>query len=181
MLSPRTVRHALYGLSTLALAASLAACSKSERTASSSSSAPPTWLLASEPTDARTIAEVKAAAKEGDAVVMRARIGGRKTPISANSAAFTVMDLAIPHCGQLGDDDHCNTPWDYCCETPETIQANAATVQLVGPEGAPTTHTPLEAGLAPLDEIIIVGTVGPRPDPSVLTIRATGVYRAGGA
>jgi hypothetical protein len=135
----------------------------------------PEWLLTSAPTGAVSVTEAKASADEGDRVVLRARIGGRKQPIAADSPAFTVMDLAIPHCGQLHG-DRCATPWDYCCETPENITQNAATVQLVDTDGNPLNVDPT-VELTELDEILIVGTVRPRPSPSVLTVAATGVYR----
>lgn len=131
------------------------------------------WLLTSAPAGAVSLTDAKASAKEGDEVVIRARIGGRKQPITPESAAFVVMDLAIPHCGENAD-DKCPTPWDYCCETPATIAANSATVIVVGEDGS--SQNPASVGLAALDEIVIIGTVGPRPTPEVFTVRATGIY-----
>ncbi|MFG0314793.1 MAG: hypothetical protein ACF8LL_11520 [Phycisphaerales bacterium] len=121
-----------------------------------------------------SITEAKANAKEGDQIVVRGRIGGRHAPISADSPVFTVVDLSLPYCGQLNE-DRCGTPWDYCCETPSTIASNSATVQVVG-DGVDLA----DAGLEPLDEVVLIGTVGPRPDEQVLTIRASGVYPVGG-
>ena len=141
-----------------------------------SETAPATWLLASEPADARGVAQVKASVQEGDEVVLRGRIGGRKDPMSDSAAVFTVMDLSVPHCGQLPD-DLCPTPWDYCCETPESITANAATIQVVDEAGSPVEGGADRYGLSALDEVIVVGTVGPRPGEGVLTVRASGVYR----
>ena len=129
------------------------------------------WVLTSAPEGAISITEAKASAKEGDTIVIRGRIGGRHSPITAESPVFTVMDMGLEYCGQFHDDG-CTTPWDYCCETPGTITANAATVQIVG-EGR---IDPVAGGLAPLDEVILIGTVGPRPDENVLTIKATGIY-----
>lgn len=140
--------------------------------------AEPTYLLTAEPADGVSVSAAKATAQEGDEVVVRARIGGRMAPISEESGVFTVMDLEIPHCGQ-NKGDACPTPWDYCCETPETIKAHSATVQLIGADGTPIDHSPADDGLAPLDEVVLVGTVGPRPTEDVLTVRATGVYRVG--
>ncbi|MFG0276091.1 MAG: hypothetical protein ACF8QF_13650 [Phycisphaerales bacterium] len=135
--------------------------------------ASPSWTLASAPEGAVGVVEVRAAAQEGDSVVIRGRIGGRAEPISDGSPVFTIMDLSLAYCGQASDDG-CTTPWDYCCETPEAIAAHAATVQVIGIEGGALT------GLAALDEVVVVGTVGPRPTPAVLTIIATGVHRVGG-
>jgi hypothetical protein len=134
------------------------------------------WVLASEPAGARSVAEIKASAAEGDEVTLRGRIGGRKEPMSAGSPVLTVVDLDLPHCGQ-NPDDACGTPWDYCCETPDTIAANSATVQLVGRDGRPLDTSPTEHGFSPLDEVVVVGVVGARPDERVLTIRATGMHR----
>lgn len=133
------------------------------------------WLLTSEPSGAVSISEAKQSAQEGDTVVIRGRIGGRRSPMSNESSVFTIMDMELAYCGQH-EDDGCTTPWDYCCETPDTIGTNSATVQVVG-DGA---IDPVAAGLKPLDVVILIGTVGPRPNDQVLTIQATGVYRADG-
>jgi len=134
------------------------------------------WLLDEAPSEPKSVRETKASAHEGDTVIVHARIGGRTEPMSEGSAVFTVMDMSIPHCGENGD-DLCPKPWDYCCETPESIKANAATVRLVANDGSSVSVDPRRAGLKELDEIIIVGTVGPRPTNDVLTILATGVHR----
>ena len=133
------------------------------------------WVLTSVPEGAVSITEAKATAKEGDQVIIKGRIGGRMTPISADSPVFLIVDLELEYCGQF-DDDGCPTPWDYCCETPNTITTNSATVQIMG-DGA---IDPISAGLNPLDEIVLIGTVGPRPDSQVLTIKTTGIYRTDG-
>ncbi|MEM8756750.1 MAG: hypothetical protein AAGF47_03095 [Planctomycetota bacterium] len=96
--------------------------------------------------------------------------------MSPGSPVFTVVDLAVPHCGEIPG-DNCPAPWDYCCETPESMAANTATIQLVGSDGSPLDASPAEHGFEPLDEVVIVGVVGARPDERVLTIRATGVHR----
>ncbi|MFG0283558.1 MAG: hypothetical protein ACF8R7_03980 [Phycisphaerales bacterium JB039] len=139
----------------------------------------PAWLLTSAPEGATGVAALKTSAAEGDAVVLHGRIGGRKDPMSADSATFIVMDPAIPSCADE-EGDQCKTPWDYCCETPESITANNATVQLVGADGAPLAINLTRHGLSPLDEVIVVGTVAARPNPQTLVVKATGLYRAGG-
>jgi len=154
----------------------LAACGRdSAQPQAQGRSAP--WMLETPPADARSVSELKAGAREGDHIVVRARIGGRPQPLSDNTPVFTIMDLAIPHCGE-NPEDGCPTPWDYCCETPETIKAHAATVQIVDARGQSVTTNLRDAGLEALDEVVLVGTVGPRPTPEVLTIRASGVYVA---
>lgn len=155
----------------------LVACNEGNGAASSGASAEtPAWLLATEPEGARDVAVVKAEAGEGDEVVLRGRIGGRMEPMSEGSPVFMLMDLGLPSCAD-NPEDACPTPWDYCCETLETITANAATVQIVDAQGRPVADSPVEHGFKNLDEIIVVGTVAPRPDDRVLTIRASQVYR----
>lgn len=160
-------------------ALSLGGCDKSESTASKApapSAVAPAWVLVSLPDGAVGIHAAKQTVKEGDQVVLRGRIGGRVDPISKDAAVFVVMDPAIPACDAKGD-DHCAKPWDYCCETPQTIQANNATVQVVDASGTLVPVDVQTVGFKPLDTVVIVGTVGPRPTPEVLTIKATGVHR----
>jgi hypothetical protein len=161
----------------VAAAALLTGCGESSTSTAATSDAP--WVLASAPDGAMSVTEAKAEMNVGDTIILRARIGGSRTPISDASAVFTVMDLAIPHCGE-NPNDACPMPWDYCCETPETITANAATVQVVDASGTPIGDSVSVYGFAPLDEIIVVGTVGPRPNQEVLTIRARGIHRIDG-
>lgn len=154
-----------------------AGCSEVEPAAETTTTTPDSgWLLTAAPDGAVSVTEAKASASEGEPIVLLARVGGRKAPLNEGSAVFTVMDLAIPHCGD-NPNDACRTPWDYCCETPETITANSATIQVLGADGQPISESPATQGVAPLDEVIVVGTVAPRPSEQVLTVRATGIYR----
>lgn len=167
----------------IAAALSITACDRE----ASTTVAPPAannanaaaWQLISAPADARTIAEVKPTAQEGDVVTVRGRIGGRAQPLTADAPVFVMMDPAIPSCADEPG-ENCPTPWDYCCEPRASITANSATVQLVDAEGNPIEADLTAAGFAPLDEVIVVGTIAPRPSPEVLTIRATAIHRVGG-
>jgi hypothetical protein len=160
----------------------LTACDKPAPSASATPAqptAPHAWLLAEAPADAKTVAEIKPTAAEGDTVVLRARIGGRADPITPGAAVFIVIDPSVPSCDQIPG-DNCPTPWDYCCEPRESLNANSATVQLVDAEGTPIQTDLTAAGLKPLDEVLIIGTVAARPSGQVLTIRATGIHKVGG-
>ncbi len=98
--------------------------------------------------------------------------------MSEGVATFIMMDPAIPSCAD-NEGDGCPTPWDYCCETPETIMSNSATVQIVGADGAALKTDLKKAGLAPLDEVIVVGTVAEKNAEGVLVVKATGVFKVG--
>lgn len=136
------------------------------------------WILEVAPDGATEVAELKKTAKEGDSIVVRGIIGGSRAPIIEGAAVFTVMDRAVPDCSAKGD-DHCKYPWDYCCETPESKVANSATIQVVGEDGKPLAIDVGPHGLAPSSDIIVVGTVGPRPNDAVLVINASGIHIAG--
>lgn len=162
-------------------AAAISACGESGGDSAAASTNDTSWLLTAAPADAAPVAEAKSSVEAGQQVVIRGRIGGRMEPVASDSSAFTIVDLGELYCGQDNpEDDHCPTPWDYCCTSPSGLQASTATVQIVDAEGVPIDTDPVAAGLSPLDEIIVVGTVGPRPTPEVLMIRATGVHRVGG-
>ncbi|MHC4990810.1 MAG: hypothetical protein ACYTGC_07490 [Planctomycetota bacterium] len=137
-----------------------------------------TWLLADMPAGAVPVAQAKQPAREGDQIVVRGRIGGRPDPMSRDVAMFVMMDPALPSCRERGDG--CRKPWDYCCETTETITANSATVQLVDDARDPMAIDLGTHGFEPLDEVVVVGTVGPRPDEAMLVINAEKIHRVSG-
>jgi len=137
------------------------------------------WLLDAEPENVRPVLEAKADAAEGDTVTVLGRIGGRVEPITPDSPVFTIVDLELKYCGEVTP-QACPTPWDYCCDPAERVAAHSATVMLVGADGRPLDVNPIAAGLSPLDEVVVTGTVDPRPNAQVLTIRATGVHVRGG-
>lgn len=110
--------------------------------------------------------------------MVRGRIGGRGDPMSKDVAVFVMMDPALPSCRDRGDG--CAKPWDYCCETPDTITTNSATVQIVGDGDAAVPVDLADHGFAPLDEVVVVGTVAPRPTEAVLIIRADKIHRVQG-
>lgn len=158
-------------------------CGKEEQQSSTNTGTPvvtnAAWVLDAEPADAKGVADAKLTAAEGEEITIHGKIGGRKDPLSADSAIFVIMDIAIPSCAD-NPGDMCTTPWDYCCETPDTITANNASIMLVDDEGKAMALNLRDYGFDELDEIVVVGTVRPRPSEAVLAINATGIYKVGG-
>ncbi len=175
----RHLTNALTTLTALGLAVSLVACNDTDdaadldanQGAAETQQTASDWLADGEPTGAAALADAA-----GDAVLVRARIGGRAEPMSPDSPVFLVVDLSLKHCGELPG-DNCPMPWDYCCEPRDSLTANSATVQLVDDAGSPLA-VDLTQSLEPLDVVVIEGVVGPRPSPEVLTIKATKIHRA---
>jgi hypothetical protein len=167
----------------LALAASglaLAACDKKPSAtppaAPASAALPANLILAAAPDHAQSIVEAKAAAKPGDTVTIHGRLGGSEDPFINHRAIFTLVDTALPACSDTPG-DACTSPWDYCCEDATDLARKTATVQIVGPDGQPLKmDVKGAAGLEPLAEVFVVGTVRPRDNQDVLVVDATGVF-----
>lgn len=159
----------------LTVAAVLSGCGdRSDGGDGTSSPAGAAWLLENAPADAQSVLAVKAAAGEGDKVVMRGRIGGRADPISPDSGIFILVDPSLPTCAD-NPEDSCPRPWDYCCEEPQKVAASAATVQLSAAAGTPAFRQ-----LKPMDEVVVVGTVAPRSGNQTLLVMADQVHVAPG-
>ena len=138
---------------------------------------PDGMLLGAAPTaPIQPIAELKSTAKPGDQVTVKVVIGGRVEPIVSRRAVMTVVDIQQGNkC--YGDDDHCPTPWDYCCDSPD-LPPHLATVQLIDEQSKPLALNLAAAGFKPGQVLIVRGAVGPRPDPEALIIHATGLFIA---
>ena len=138
------------------------------------SALPESVFLAKAPEGIQTIADLKANVKVGEEVVVRVIVGGTLDPIVKGRASAAIIDATIENpC--MAEDDHCPTPWDYCCTPQENRTANLATLQVTDATGN-VMKVDLEPRIKPLTTLVVKGTVGPRPDEQVLTINATGIY-----
>ena len=136
---------------------------------------PAGFMLSVAPAGARDVAAVKAGAKEGDVVVIRGRIGTAE-PFVAGRAAMTIVDPVMVPCNEMAMEDGCPTPWDYCCADPAELRKSEATIQFADASGQPVRHDFRLDDLTPLSYVIVTGKVGPRPDPKVLIVNATGIF-----
>lgn len=125
---------------------------------------------------AKDLSELRKAGnlKPGDPITFRARIGGSKDPFVAGRAVATLMGRALKACSE-NPDDHCPTPWDYCCETKADITANSATVQLTDDKGQ-VLRTDLKGrhNLKELTEVLITGKIAVA-DAKALVVNATSI------
>lgn len=81
------------------------------------------------------IREIREKAGAGDRVVIEAAIIGSENPFIERRAAFVIGDPErIETCDELHADS-CPTPWDACCEEPDTLRENTAIVQIVDSDG----------------------------------------------
>ena len=144
--------------------------------AAPSAALPASLVVTEAPPDAQDVTAVKKDAKDGDAVVIRGKIGGREEPIAKGRAIMTVIDPSITTCDTMPG-DACKTPWDACCEPSEKIAANSATVQVVDAQGKPLAAT-LEslAGLKPLSKVTVSGVARRPAGSDVLIVEAKQIH-----
>ena len=134
-------------------------------------------FLAAEPAGAKPLEELKKTAKAGESVTLRGRIGGIEDPFVAGRAVFTVMGPGIKACSD-NPDDHCKTPWDYCCEPLEELKVGTANVEFR--EAGKIVRSSMKGfhGLDHLKEVVVVGK--PEKDAAGnVTVVAKGVYVKG--
>ncbi len=139
---------------------------------------PASLFLATAPADAKPVKDAKAAAKTGEKITLTGRIGGSEDPFIEGRALFTIVDLRVPHCGEMGSKDHCKTPWDYCCEPADELAHNTATIQVTTPDGRPIKSGLSGVhGLKPLAIVTVTGTIADTAEGN-LVIRAEGIHVA---
>lgn len=123
------------------------------------------------PADAVGVHAAREQATDGQEV----KVEGRIKDFVEGHAVFTMMDHKVPSCNEIPG-DKCETPWDYCCEPKESVQANSATVQLVGSGDEPLAGT--LKGVSTLDHLTTVVATGKaqRDDAGNLIILADHLY-----
>ncbi len=175
-------------MATLAAVLMIGGCDQNDKTAKNGNgdtgtpngdkvALPDGLFLDTKPTDKATpVKDIKQSAKEGDEVVMRVVVGGREEPFVSQRAIMTVVSAEMKNQCKLPG-DHCETPWDYCCEAPAELKANMATIQIVDADGLPLKiDLSDDARIKPASVVTVVGKVGPRPDREALVVTATGLY-----
>ena len=142
------------------------------------SSAFPASLIADAPiADAKSVVAARADGKPGEAIVLRGKVGGKKTPLSDKAAIFVLADeKEITSCDDIPGDS-CPTPWDYCCEDPDKIKASIATIQIVDADGKVIREGVRGlAGIKELSRLIISGTVDESSTPENMIVNATSIH-----
>lgn len=135
---------------------------------------PANIFVASAPQGARPVRDAKDASP-GDRIVVHGRIGGGKSPFVDGRAIFTLSDMSLPPCSEK-EDDHCPTPWDFCCEPLDDILRRTITVRVVDPAGQPVKSGLKGAGgLRELSEVVVEGRVSSKSPPHTLVVDASAI------
>lgn len=159
---------------------SLQTAAPAPQSAPSADALPAGLLLTEPPAGAIDVVKAREEAKQGDAIVLRGRVGGSVSPFVDGRASFQLVDASLKACGEGNVNDKCETPWDFCCEEPKEIAAHSASVQVVGPDGKPLRTTLSGVGgLKPLSGVTVKGTVAKAADSGTLVVNATGIHVKG--
>ena len=170
-MKPRRSRPSLLVLALLCATA----CGPGESSAAlPASDVPERFFLASAPQAARPVGEIVASARPGEEVVVTGRVGGAAKVFVDGYAAFTIVAPRVQPCG-VGKMDECPTPWDYCCDSPEVMAANALSVELVA-DGQPLRANARGFhGLDHLKTVVVVGQVA-RDEAGNVRVLASGLH-----
>ena len=114
------------------------------------------YLIEEEPAEAQGVAQAIQGDDETEVTVV-GRIGGESNPWVEDLAAFTIVDPSLKACSDIPG-DMCEQPWDYCCETTDTMKTHSVTVKFADEKG---TVVPVDArklfGVEPLQTVVIKG------------------------
>lgn len=101
---------------------------------------------------------------------------GRVSDIADGFAAFTLVDEDLEYCGQGSlEDDHCATPWDYCCIQRETVAAATLPVEFRDAKGEPVESRSL--GLRRLDLVSVRGRLEKTESGGLMLVTNSGWFR----
>lgn len=158
----------------LGLAGMLAGCGTSSPPPGKPSAEGAAFRLTTAPEGAKGVKAVKDDSKDGDDVVIEGRIGGDTNPWVEGQAAFLVVDNSLKPCNEK-DDDACETPWDYCCDT-DLLPGCKAIVKIVDAKGKTvSTDARKLLGVKELQTVVVRGKAK-RNDAGNLTVLADGVF-----
>lgn len=126
----------------------------SQRVAVDPSGVQSPYVARSEPPGAIAVGDARQSVQDQDEVVLVGLVGGSSHPFVKGIAAFTIVDLEVPHCAA---DEGCPTPWDYCC-TQDQVKDNIAMIKVVDERGKPVAEDARTLlGVKELDAVVIHG------------------------
>lgn len=164
----------------------LAGCSSEEvaektTTSSEATSLPNSFFTTDRPINVKDLTEVKKSAKTGDDVTFLARIGGRKNASFVSSLSMMIVaDPTLRSCELMGEEDHCATPEDYCCENRDKVNKGLATVRFLNTDGEVFPFSIAgDHKLETLKYVVVNGNVVDMNDEGVFIIDANKVWVGG--
>ena len=170
---------------TILVVAALTACGGKEESnvqpTVASLELPSSFFTASRSSDVKDLVEVKKTAKKGDAVTFLARIGGRGNASFVKTLSMMIVaDPSLISCELMGEEEHCATPEDYCCEDPALRTQGLGTIRFMDEKGEPYSFS-IEGshGLETLKYVVVAGNVVDINDKGLFIVDASKVWVGG--
>lgn len=104
--------------------------------------------------DAKDVIETRENAKDGDEVVLRGTLQD-----FGDLATFKLVEDTLDDCTEMGEPDHCETPWDYCCADPEALTKYTVNVEFLDGDLPAEWSLRGQHGLDRLTEVTVAGTL----------------------
>ena len=129
--------------------------------------------LAAAPAGAVEVNELRSLG-DGAEVVVRGDI--RDYAPVEGKAVLTLFDHSLLSCDEMGEDDHCATPWDFCCEDDDKITLGSAAVEFRGADGK-LVAADLGGfhGIDYLTDVVVTGTLA-LDDAGNVRVVASGIH-----
>ncbi len=145
-------QHILFVLSALAV---LAAC-KGEESDGNHLPALPEHFVSTTPLESAVdVKAVRESAKDGERVVLR----GTVQEFGA-LATLRLVEDSLSHCGEGNlEDEHCSTPWDFCCEDPAALRRYTVNVEFLEGERPGAWRLRGAHGIDRLSEVTVAGVL----------------------
>ncbi len=170
---------------TILLVAALTACGGKEESNVQptvvSLELPSSFFTETRPNDVKDLVEVKKTAKKGDEVTFLARIGGRKNASFVKTLSIMIVaDPSLVSCELMGEEEHCATPEDYCCEDPVLRTQGLGTIRFMDEKGESYPFS-IEGshGLETLKYVVVAGNVVDINESGLFVVDASKVWVGG--
>ncbi len=125
-----------------------------------------------------SISAIRTSAKPGDEISLSGLVMGRERVFVDGRASFILGDpTKLTPCSEMGEDDHCSTPWDACCDSKEDLRNGIASIQIIGEDGRVLNGSIKGTqGLKELSTVSVSGTVAEQSTPDSLIVNATKIH-----
>jgi len=162
---------------------SLSSCKDSETGSSAEVKNPASAELQKYFTDqeidgAQDIHIARTTAKPGDEITLKGEVMGRENVFVDGRAAFVLGDpKKLTTCDKMGEDDHCPTPWDACCDSKELKSVSLASIQIVGEDGR-VLKSGLKGvnGMKEISNIVVSGIVAENSTAENFIVNAEQIF-----
>lgn len=114
---------------------------------------PDTYHAAAADAAAVDVFALRESGKDGQDVVVK----GTVQDIAERFASLTLFDASLEDCTEVGEEDHCATPWDYCCEDPAKIKSGQIAVEFLDGDEPGGWQVKGFHGLDLLSEVVVSG------------------------